>query len=394
MDILKRLENQGKVSLAQTTLYINHSNGIAGSWTIILWKTPEGHGQLEMQTAKVIGGKASSKFDTISEGKNIGKANETTAFQQAQKEYVSRINKKLLKGYTEQVPVEGTKSMNALGLDKPMLAEKFQDFEIKQWPVAVQPKFDGNRCLARRVDGEIVLWSRGGKALSVPHIAKQLETILVDDTVTLDGELYVHGMTLQAITSLVKKPREESQALQYQVYDCVSDAPYSKRLDLLSELLKDKTAAPDVNLTQTMIANSFEELDDLHRKFVQQGFEGTMVRNLAVGYETGKRSQSLLKMKDFQDAEFEIIDVVKGKPNHFTSPTTGEQLELQVAVYVCRTTNGKTFTVTAEGTTGQKDEAWRQRNYAIGRMLKVKFFNWTPDGVPFIPTSLGLWEPL
>lgn len=393
MNLLKHLENNGKVAVAEDTLYINHSNGIAGSWRIILWKTPEGHGQLEMQTSKVIGGKASSKFDTISEGKNLGKANATTPMEQAQKEFVSRINKKLLKGYTKEVPVAGTKSMNSMGLDKPMLAEKFQDFEIKQWPVAVQPKFDGNRCLARRVDGEIVLWSRGGKPISVPHIAKQLESILVDETVTLDGELYIHGMTLQAITSLVKRNRDESLALDYQVYDIVSPEPYAERLKVLTQLLKDKVEAPKVRLTHTMTANSFEELDKLHRHFVWQGFEGTMVRDLSVGYETGKRSQSLLKMKDFQDDEFEIIDVVKGKPNHFTSPT-GVALELQVAIYVCRTKEGKVFSVTAEGTNAEKNEAWLQRIHAVGRMLKVKYFNWTPDGAPFIPTSLGLWEPL
>ncbi len=393
MNILKHLENNGKVAVAEDTLYINHSNGIAGSWRIILWKTPDGHGQLEMQTSKVIGGKASSKFDTISEGKNIGKANETTPMQQAQKEFISRVNKKLLKGYTKEVPVEGTKSLNAMGLDKPMLAEKFQDFEIKQWPVAVQPKFDGNRCLARRVDGEIVLWSRGGKRISVPHIEKQLEGLLVDENVTLDGELYVHGMTLQAITSLVKKPRDESMALVYQVYDTISSQPFSERLKFITELLVDKHDAEHIRLTPTVLAEDFSELDSKHREFVAQGFEGTMVRNLSVGYETGKRSQSLLKMKDFQDAEFEILDVVKGKPNHFKTEN-GTQLELQVAIYVCRAPNGQTFNVTAEGTQGEKHEAWQQRIHTVGRMLKVKFFNWTPDGVPFIPTSLGLWEPL
>ena len=83
---------------------------------------------------------------TITEGKNIGKSNETTPYQQACSEAESTWKKKLDSGYVE----------NKADLNKevllPMLAHKFQERKHDiVYPCYCQPKLDGVRCLAKKV---------------------------------------------------------------------------------------------------------------------------------------------------------------------------------------------------------------------------------------------------
>lgn len=363
-------------------LFINHSSGQAGSWKIEVLENTDGTARIITTVCKVLGGKAVVTPEDVTQGKNIGRANETTPLQQAISEAQSKAQKKMDKGYTETVPEAGQKAVNSLGLTKPMLAEVFKP--VTKWPVFAQPKLDGNRCKAKLQDGKVILWSRGGKEIKLPHIAQALEPILVDG-LTLDGELYVHGQPLQTITSWIKKQQPESKQIQYRVYDMVSPLCYSERAKALSQLLP---KVGPVLPVETYEVHDAEYLDKLHQSFIGVGFEGTMVRTLGVGYEDGKRSKSLQKMKDFQDAEFPIVSVKQGTPK-----ITSEG-QLEVAIYECKAPNGEMFTVTAPGDQNQKHQAWVTRDQAIGKQLTVKFFNYTPDGLPFLPVALQIREDL
>lgn len=363
-------------------LFINHSSGQAGSWKIEVLENTDGTARIITTVCKVLGGKAVVTPEDVTQGKNIGRANETTPLQQAISEAQSKAQKKMDKGYTETVPEAGQKAVNSLGLTKPMLAQDFKP--VTEWPVLTQPKLDGNRCLAARVDGKVKLWSRGGKEINLPHIAQALETFLPEG-LTVDGELYCHGESLQTITSWIKKLQPESEQIRYVIYDCVLPECFSKRNE---KILHITTVLPQIKFLGSQVAKDAEELEGYHAKWVAAGYEGTMVRTLGVGYEDGKRSKSLQKMKDFKDAEFLILNVLKGTPKI----TADGQLE--VAIYECETPLGKTFTVTAPGDMVEKDKAWTNRESAIGKKLTVKFFNWTAEGLPFIPTAKQIREDL
>ena len=365
----------------QENLYINHSTGKAGSWAISVTDNGDNTATITTTACKVLGGKPVVTTEIVREGKNIGRANETTPLEQAIAEAKSKAQKKMDKGYTTTIPEAGQKAVNSLGLTKPMLAQDFK--AVTQWPVYVQPKLDGNRCLAARVDGKIMLWSRGGKEINLPHIAQALDTFLPEG-VTLDGELYLHGESLQTITSWIKKLQPESARIQYVVYDTVLDKCFSERKHLLGHLVPLKG---DVVLIKTCRIDTEEELKNSHNVWVAQGYEGTMVRAKGVGYEDGKRSKSLQKMKDFQDAEFEILDVIQGTPRQ---TATGQ---LEVPIYVCKC-GPHTFNATAPGDMFEKHSAWLNRDKAIGKMLTVKFFSFTPDGIPFLPVALRIREDI
>ena len=70
---------------------------------------------------------------------------------------------------------------------------------------------------------------------------------------------------------------------------------------------------PSIVWVQTDSADSESEVDDLFGGYVEQGYEGGIIRLNGV-YEQ-KRSNNLLKRKDFEDAEFEIISVEEGQGN-------------------------------------------------------------------------------
>lgn len=366
-------------------LYINHSTGKAGSWAISVTDNADNTATITTTACKVLGGKPVVTTEIVISGKNIGRANETTPLEQAIAEAKAKAQKKLDKGYTPYIPEVGQKAVNSLGLVKPMLAQEFKP--SNNWPVFIQHKLDGNRCLAGRVDGKVMLWSRGGKEINLPHIKEELEKLLPHDFDTvLDGELYVHGESLQTITSWIKKLQPESKSIQYCVYDLVMPVCYSERFNTLRWLLDVGVDLP-VQRLHTRQITSEGELDHYHKLYIQQGYEGTMVRALGVGYEDGKRSKSLQKLKDFQDAEFEILDVIQGTPRIVGTET------LEVAIYVCKC-GSHTFNATAPGDMFAKHTAWVHRHKAIGKFLTVKFFNYTPDGLPFLPVALRVRNDL
>lgn len=366
-------------TLKEATLYKNHGKTV-GDWVISVLVEPSGNAELLIRYSKKRGGEYVAKTVPVS-GKNIGRSNETTPQQQALLEMESRINKQLDKGYVRTLAEAEQPATNGLGLKKPMLAQPIDKVkpESIDWENAyAQPKLDGHRCL---VNG--IMYSRQGKEILLPHIREALGDYGLLDK-GLDGELYVHGMMLQDIGSLVKKPREESKQLQYHVYDLMRDAPYSERRAELGKLIMEAEAdgAP-ICLVDTYKATTRAELDTLHKRWIACGYEGSILRHGLAHYEDDKRSNSLLKVKDFTDTEFEVIGVERGTPNG----------SYEVPVWVCSNPGGlteddKTFKVTAQGAMQQKHEQWLMKHAFIGRQITVQHFGYSKNNVPLLPVAL------
>ena len=93
----------------------------------------------------------------------LGKKNETTPYEQAVFESKSLINKKLDENYAHsisQIP------KNSDGMFLPMLAHSFDKHSKKiNYPCWIQPKLDGVRMLAKKENGEILIWSRKAKEI-------------------------------------------------------------------------------------------------------------------------------------------------------------------------------------------------------------------------------------
>lgn len=321
------------------------------------------------------------------ERKNIGRANATSMEQQARREAISKWKKQLKKKYYMSLAEAAGPSVQSRL--RPMLAKKLEDRVGKfQFPVDMQPKLDGVRCLAQRINGRVQLFSRGGDPYDVEHLRSALEHNLVDDDVVLDGEIYIHGMSLQNIISLVKRPQEASLKLTYNMYDIASTAqeePWHARRDNLDswfEWARSEGLPQSVLKVASQQMYSMEELKVAHDQYVKDGYEGGIIRLLDGVYRFGYRSSDLLKMKEFCDMEFELVgwDVGKGK---FAN----------VPIFKCRVPfNGKLFDVTPRGSDEVRQELLAQAKSMMGKKYTVRYFGLTDEGVPRFPVGIGVRE--
>ena len=367
------------------TLYKNHGNSI-GYWTIEVTDQAE----LRIAHAKTLDGKETARIHPV-EGKNIGRSNETTPLEQAHLEMHSRISKQKDKGYVESLEAAEKPVTNTLGFSKPVLAtvlEKVNPESIDWTTATVQPKLNGNRCLYK--DGQ--LYSRGGKEIILPHVVEAIRAAGLTD-LHLDGELYVHGMPLQQINSRIKKLQDVSTELEYHIYDVVDEensfhVRYVGEFDLPGcNHFDDHQIHGPLWLVPTVEVKSLDEVLALEQQYVEAGYEGAMLRHGAEGYETGKRSRKLLKVKTYSDTEAEVIGFVERTPNIIEG-----REPLNNFVWVCKNPFGEgQFEVTAEGSWQEVHDQFHTANQQIGRLLKVKYFELSTDRIPQQPVALG-WK--
>jgi ATP-dependent DNA ligase len=315
------------------------------------------------------GGKTINKKQTIKEGKNIGKLNETTPDLQALQETQSKIKKKMDEGYSESL------DNNAVIFKPPMLAHDYTKFSHKiTFPCYIQPKLDGYRMI---YNGDMV--TRNNKKYQILYGTK-LHEDLKKINLVLDGELYVHDASFkfESYGILRKKKLEASEhkildTIKYYVFDVIDDKSFEKRMELF------KSKSERIVHVKSYKCNSKEEVDIHHKMFLEEGYEGSMIRNGDSQY-THWRSYDLLKYKEFDDAEFKIIN--------FSCEKNLSDDNLNPVIWKCVTTEGKEFDVQSKGTRTERDSVYREAKEHIGKMLSVKFFGYTEDRIPRFPKTL------
>ena len=201
---------------------------------------------------------------------------------------------------------------------KPMLAHKYDEARIN-WslPVYIQPKLDGVRCLFTK-DGA---FSRTGKQFkNLAHIELALISFFKQHpNVVLDGELYNHKLKrdFEKIISLVRKQKptaddrlDAQHLVQFHVYDYIDDK-YDNYQVRMAQLACSDIYDKQIKHVPTLLADSYSYARTLHEEFLEDGYEGSIIR-LNGKYKHG-RSYDLMKFKDFSDAEATIVGYELGK---------------------------------------------------------------------------------
>lgn len=368
------------------SLYKKTSTGVIQFWEILV-HSYDGCGIISTRFGQLNTPNVQEASEVIYEGKNIGKKNETTAEEQAEKEGKARWEKQLKNGYVTSL--EGAKAGEVDVLIEggivPMLAHKFAEHAHKiVYPAFVQPKLDGIRCIAILKDGKCTLWSRTRKLITgVPHIARYIERNF-GGHVVFDGELYNHEYknNFEKIVSYVRQDEatEGHEIVQYHVYDTVTDDPFEYRTKLLHSMLSlsSNNGGPLIDV-ETIMAFSDEMVLEWFRSYRGQGYEGAIVRNAASKY-VNKRSYDLQKVKEFEDSEFPIIGIKEGR-----GKLAGH------AIFVCRAENGKEFDVKKDGDTAKLKEYFENHSLWQGKKLTVQYQGLTSaEQVPRFPVGIAL----
>lgn len=312
---------------------IEVSNSIGGKGIITIWHGQEGSSKIQRKDEVI---------DKGNQGRN--------AVEQAVFEAEARVKKQEDKHYREtkeeleDLPVLAMLSKDHTKDGKEATVEK---------GVYTSRKLDGVRCVAKcrwKLSGvEITIESRTGQLWDVPHIVQELHQIMKPGDI-LDGELYVHGPSLQEITSAVKRTDAQEKyekafkkhekalsdlqesgkpmalklsedlsdalniltirdSLEFHVFDLVvMDTPFSERYTMLLNYASDQFFySGKVKLVSYSYASSIADLETLIKVYIDEGYEGLMYRTKDGLYESGKRSAGLWKFKLFLDEEFEII---------------------------------------------------------------------------------------
>ncbi len=169
--------------------------------------------------------------------------------------------------------------------------------------------------------------------------------------------------------------------MDFWVYDVFQldnpKVPFPNRLDTLDNI--DTVGNDDIIICPTAIATSIEEVKDLEKQYMSDGYEGAIVREMEGTYEIGKRSNHLLKVKTFMDEEYKIIGHTEGIGGFEGC-----------VIWICETEKGQKFKVVPKGTYEQRQSWFKTATYNYGAMLKVKFFELTDEGIPRFPVGIGI----
>jgi len=352
----------------------------------------------------LVGGKQVSHNTLITEGKNKGKKNETTPRDQALLEAQRDWDKKVKQGYVEQLvePEEKPKKPSSKSgrLLKPMLAIEFNMEKEKSigFPVFIQPKLDGVRCLIYKENDKIIFQSRQNTIYDdFDHLIPELQHLISQfgdqENLILDGELYTHGMPFEQITSMVrssKGKRKNIEELNYHVYDCFysgetnldkNSMSYNDRYQVLRRAFGD-TIYPKLVLVETTLVNSKLDIENFHTHYttLREPYEGVMIRTTDGVYKQQGRSKDLQKYKKFMDEEFEVVGHHEGTGCHSGTP-----------IFECRSNvnREKTFGVTMQGTLESKRKMMENVEGYYGKKLTVKYQEKSVDGVPRFPVGIA-----
>lgn len=334
-----------------------------------------------------------------------------TVSEQARLEYNSHLKKYTDKGYkllpssikiNNAVAVEafveehlGNGVTDSNGFKKHMLAKQADKVatsvfdKIKYWYGS--RKIDGVRCSFYWKDGEVRTASRGGgdydaSTSFMRHNPKLIQFFEEHPDIVLDGELYKHGKSLQQISGAARLEKDTAGMdwLEYYIYDVMdSTKTFEERLDILHDITDELNLGfnperewDDGELKFQIVPQEtvvgWANIQKLHDKYVGEGFEGIVIRDPSKVYNFGGRTNAMIKVKMYKDAEFEIVGYSEG-------------LRPEDMVFVCKTKEDKEFEAKPMGPRELKWEYLDRMDEIIGKMATVKYFYLSDEGCPLQP---------
>ena len=357
------------------------------------------------RTSGQLGGKRTNQPDKLVER---GKATRNL-WEQVMLEAKHLVKEKLDKGYREieKDPDEYSESeLNKIlggvvtsqnGVPKPMLAkqvDKVTNTKIFDREWYASRKIDGLRCLIYMgEDGKLHTASRG----AMDYDASMYE-ILSNQTLIglfkenkgliMDGEAYHHGLSLQQLNSIARtqKTATDYSILQFYWYDVVDvNSTFDERWAYMNDIKDAYNLSFDpekifkrdelrIQFVPQQLVSGYDNMLKLHNQYVEEGWEGLVIRDPDVVYRPNGRTNDMIKIKVYKSEDFLV---------------TGYELGLRGSedmVFICETSDGKEFKAKPLGDRLQKEEYVENFDSLYkGHVGECKFFYYSDDGVPLQP---------
>lgn len=240
-----------------------------------------------------------------------------------------------------------------------LLAEVYRN-QVDVTRYLVSEKLDGVRAVW---DGRTLCF-RSGREVNAPQwfldgLPKQ----------ALDGELWLGRGTFERLSGIVRRdvPDEaEWRQVRYMIFELPGgDGDFRQRAEQIRYLVQ-QANVPWLHAIEQLPVVDRDSLQKRLNEVVKAGGEGLMLHRADARYETG-RSDILLKIKPWEDAEAVVIAHLPGKGKH-----AGRLGALRV-----KTDDGREFSLG----TGLSD-AQRDNPPAIGTTVTYRYRDLTRNGLP------------
>lgn len=250
-------------------------------------------------------------------------------------------------------------------------------------------KLDGVRCLTIiDENGGIKFFSRGGNEfLTLDTLKRDIEKLKLVDTV-LDGEVCLMNESgqedFQGIIKEIGRKNHTIKNPKYLVFDCLTlqefneqtssnDRKFRDRITIAALLFSGIELKHASILKQTLI-ESEEHLQAEITNSTAQGWEGLMLRKDAP--YIGKRSDEILKVKKFWDAEY----VVEGIENSIHRVIEdGREIEEEMLGNIFITHKGNQVRVGSGFSIEQRRNFYKNPDQIMGKTITVQYFEETTD---------------
>lgn len=426
-----------------SVLYKNKSKSKVTKWEIKIEPISDLNQTISKYNIIVTFGEIDGKQQTHITSVEKGKSNRSI-YQQAVLEANSKWNeKKNRDGYTDTEPVKKIASLTTTTTRtfsekfSPMLANTFninlyklpnitnthipaaipstRGYKIT-FPAFVQRKYDGIRCIAYLdSSNNVILESRKGVRFTQftniefglklffeqakIHIDNGQSEILLPTRFYFDGELYSNSISFETINGCVRltknitnENRNNINKIQYHIYDCFNGnkptAFFKERITILKNIFEGVRSEDDTRQILNIIREvdtedviGVEDIKIKHAQYVENGFEGIMIRDPEGIYEPNKRSKYLQKYKEFMEEEFEIVGF-----------HDGEGVDRELVIWECITNDGKPFSVRPRTTFEERKRLFKEASNYLGKKLTVIFQEFSPDMIPRFPVGKAIRE--
>lgn len=263
--------------------------------------------------------------------------------------------------------------------------KKKVDFSKDNW--FLSRKLDGVRCLAFFDEvGEVTFTSRSGKPFeTLGNLKEELEDLNIHNSI-MDGEICMMDVNgsedFQSIIKEIKRKDHTIEKPMYKIFDFISlddfenkisDNILSERQDILGLVLDQRDGTYYEMLEQHLITG-VDMVEEKMNLAIKAGWEGLMLRKDDV--YRGKRSNDILKVKKFYDAEYTVIELENGTHRVIVD---GREVEETMLSNVVIEHKGNRVQVGSGFSHEERRNYFQNPSKILNKMITVSYFEETKN---------------
>jgi DNA ligase-1 len=296
-----------------------------------------------------------------------------------------------------------------------MLAHKFDEDRVKNFPVAVEPKLDGLRVIGLVRGRECKFFSRTGKHFPAldhlgPDVIKMVTSafemasasdsppavlfrkMLGDTEPSLAIDAEVISGSFNKTSGDVRRKSDAARDAQLFIFDAVPHhfmtgeskaygMEYSARRTFIEFLVAHAPIWARIDVTKMRLVETSDEIHEIYAEYRSAGLEGAMVKSLNGLYHKA-RSHGWMKMKAIESEDLLVVGAFEGsgKYEHSLGGLIVDRAGVEVRV-------GGGFS------DAQREEIWRDwsqdQSRILDRLIEVEFHEATEDGSLRHPRFVG-----